>query len=303
MNSDSWLIRIAFLFFGVAALVAAASLFLGVWYLAGGRMGPDAEPATVEVAEAPADPATATVEAPTSAPAEAATLPAATAGATRAASPTARPTEAFSEDTPVPVGPTARLSPTPGPSPTPRAIGAQVVEDWSGYADDDALEEAYSLGEGWADNEVALSLLPAEAAPRGPAGAALRYLINAQAPSDYVGADHSLGGAQDWREFDHLAVWASPSERSNRQLVVQFREISGEVWRHRAKLGVIPEDGLLLIPLVPSAWEWADWSDYRNGALDLEAVTDIGLYVGHAGPGQGVVNFGTIELVQGTAGD
>jgi hypothetical protein len=177
------------------------------------------------------------------------------------------------------------------------AGAALVIEDWRGFADDDALVDAYSFNTAVPDNNLALQL-SSDGAPGVSTGVTAVYSITAPAPNDYVGFDRALGTAEDWSPYTHLAVQVEPGDRSATQLVLQWHEASGEVWRHRTQFADIPADGRLLIPLTADAWEWADWSDQRNQALDLDAVVHVGVYMGHNGPGAGTVKLGAIEVVK-----
>ncbi len=197
---------------------------------------------------------------------------------------------------PAPHGPTGVLSRTPVPSAA--LPPSTVVEDWQRFSDSEALSEAISVNEGWADNRVVVSL----DTQQQPAVDML-FQITAAAPNDYVGFEWDLDGTQDWRGFDNLAVRLATTDVTSRQLVVQFHERSGEVWRHRMALADVvdlPEEGplgtIVRIPLAPSAWEWADWSESRNLEMDLAEVTGLGLFVGHTGPGVGAVVFGAISV-------
>ena len=188
-------------------------------------------------------------------------------------------------------GPTAVLGPTPGPSPT--VPTSAVVEDWRRFPDTDALAGAISVNEGWANNLVGIELVTGR-----QSAIAMAYQITALAPNDYVGFEWDLDRTQDWRGFDNLAVALQAADVSSRQLVVQFHELSGEVWRHRLVLSDAVDDasGKVYIALVPAVWEWADWSENRNLEMDLASVTRMGLFVGHTGPGDGAVTIGAISL-------
>jgi len=191
---------------------------------------------------------------------------------------------------------TIGLSPTAGLGPMRTAVPGLVVEDWSSYADDAALQSAFTTNKGWANNEIKLTRLPAGASPLGPAGVAVAYEIQAAAPNDYVGFERDLAVPQDWSGYKELALAVQTTDRSDRQLVIQFQEPSGEVWRHRLKLRDVPLDGLVTVPLDPSAWEWADWSTPGNKQLDLGQINHVGVFIGHTGPGAGEVRLGTVAL-------
>jgi hypothetical protein len=264
----------AALLIGIAAIIGAVALLIFVLSSTGLIGGPKT------LGDTSAVPTPATV--PTSDAQSA--MPATAAGGAGGLTPAAVPTAGAASR--VPVG-----SPSPGTR--------LVVEDWSGYADDEALRAAFDVNTGWADNSLSLSLMPAVASPHGPAGIAAGYSIEAVAPNDYVGMERDLVPAQDWRGYDRLAAWVATTDRSPRQLVLQFHEGSGEVWRHRAKLADVPADGPLLIPLTPDQWEWAEWSERQNQVPDLNEITRLGIFIGHDGPGACEVRLGTIEVQQG----
>jgi hypothetical protein len=181
----------------------------------------------------------------------------------------------------------------------PGADVVAVVEDWQALSDTAAAEAAIerNLGAGTA-NTMTLALLDPWAAPGGQGGLAIDYQIGEEVPDDFVGFNRTLAPAQDWREATHLAVWADPGSTTAVELVVQFREASGEVWRYKVPAVGIPVDGLLLLPLDTRTFTWADWSTTENGEIDLAAINQYGIYVGHVGPGlTGTLNIGVIGAV------
>ncbi len=206
------------------------------------------------------------------------------AGATSAGGLSAEPTAAAGESSPAMPGP-GMDAPTP-------ASDTLVVEDWASYADDEALAGALTINEGWAKNSIVLALLPATASPHGPAGVAVGYEITAVDPNDYVGFEWDVVPAQDWRGYGELVTWAQSTDATERQLVLQFHEWSGEVWRHRVALKGLPANGEIRIPLAQDQWQWADWSERQNKQLDLHEITRLGLFVGHSGPGAGEMRLG-----------
>jgi hypothetical protein len=186
-----------------------------------------------------------------------------------------------------------------GAVPATTAAPGLIVEDWSGYADDEALRAAFTTNSAWTTNGITLTLLPGPASPMGPAGAAVAYTIQAPVPNDYVGFERDLVPPQDWRGYSRLATWVQTTDRSPRQLVLQFQEASGEVWRHRLPLESVPLDGAVSVPLTAAEWEWADWSVAGNQQLDLDQVNHFGVFIGHTGPGAGEVRLGTLAVQQG----
>lgn len=171
-----------------------------------------------------------------------------------------------------------------------------IVDDFSAYPDEDAVADELDVSSGGEGNRIELSLLDEATSPGGPAGLRVDWTIVAPEPDDHVGAERYMDEAQDWSGARRLAVMADPSERSDRHFVVQFREQgSKEVWRHQGLLSDIPADGRpYSIPLDEEHFARTDWSGLDDEAMQIDAVDYYGIYVGHTGPGEGVLRIGTI---------
>lgn len=178
----------------------------------------------------------------------------------------------------------------------PGADAVKVIEDWSGYPDPDALEAAFDRNLGWVDNRLTLAALPAAQSPDGGPGARLDYGILKPAPNDYVGIERTLWPAQDWSGYQRIDLAVSAEGSMTEQLVLQWREGSGEVWRQRVPVKGLPASGLSLA-LDGAGWEWADWSTKENGRPDLGTVDRWSLFVGHGGAGEGALRLGRLRLV------
>lgn len=175
------------------------------------------------------------------------------------------------------------------------AAAVKVIEDWSGYPDADALDAAFDRNLGWVDNRLTLAALPAAQSPDGGPGARLAYGILKPAPNDYVGIERTLWPAQDWSGYERIDLAVSAEGSMTEQLVLQWREGSGEVWRQRVSIKGLPASGLSLA-LDGAGWEWADWSTKENGRPDLGTVDQWSLFVGHGGPGEGALRLGRLWL-------
>lgn len=243
----------AALLFGVAAVIGAVAMMI---FVLAPIVGVNRAPGEVAI------------------PAESPALPA----------PAGQPADAVA---PAPALPGGGQSVTPAPS-SP-VTDAQVVDDWSRYADTAAVRAAYNVNDGWAPGNDML------VAPSG-GQLAVAYTIKAEAPNDYVGMERALNPGQDWREYDQLTTTVRSEDKSDRELVLQFVEWSGEAWRHRLKLSEVPADGRISIPLTTDHWEWADWSERQNKEMDLNEVTQVGLFIGHSGPGDGKLVLGPLVL-------
>jgi hypothetical protein len=275
---------LAAILFGVAAVIGAVAMVI---FAAGGSL--TARPAGGAVVltepQAPVTGTPADVAAPAPAP-QGATLeapsgPTASGGSAPAVAP-AMPGDGLSIGT---------ATPTAGPGAASRSGAAtQVLEDWSGYPDVDALRAAYSINDGWAAGND-LSLMPHDDS------ATLAYtIVSADPNADYVGMERDLAAPQDWRGYKELTTTVRTADRSARQLVLQFHEWSGEVWKHTIKLSDLPADGVIRIPLTPDQWTWADWSERQNKQLDFNEITHFGVFIGHAGPGSGQLEIGPLAV-------
>jgi hypothetical protein len=108
-----------------------------------------------------------------------------------------------------------------------------------------------------------------------------------------VGLERSFA-AQDWRGYGALRLWVK-SDRSGMDLVIQFRETSGEVWRYRTNLSTFTTRDFRL-PLTESTFQRADWSTYQNGRLDLNAIEYYGFFLGEGGTNAGTIFIDDIRL-------
>jgi hypothetical protein len=91
-----------------------------------------------------------------------------------------------------------------------------------------------------------------------------------------------------------LCLWIK-SDRSGWDLIIQFRETSGEVWRYRTNLSSFTAKDFQL-PLNDRTFQRADWSTYQNGRLDLQAIEYYGFFLGEGGLGSGTIFIDDIRL-------
>jgi hypothetical protein len=179
-------------------------------------------------------------------------------------------------------------------SPDTPGLSALTIDDFEGYGDDEALRAVYSVNDVGGANAGQVSLAYPPHVGRGDQGLAFDYEIKQPSPSDYAGFERSFP-AQDWRGYDTLCVWVK-SDGSPRHLGIQFGEASGEVWRYKIDLSTFTAEGFQL-PLDESTFQWADWSAWEDGEIDLDAVGYYGFYVG-GGLGAGTVYVDDIELTR-----
>jgi hypothetical protein len=190
--------------------------------------------------------------------------------------------------------PTLMLTNTPTPIPTP---ADRMIESFESYGDDEALRAAYSTDA--PENDASVSLSVARNVYAGNQSLAFSYDIHTIVPidadiaTDYAGLIRDFA-IQDWRGFNYLRLWVR-SDGSTKDLVIQFHEASGEVWKHTTNLSSFRERDLQLA-LDTSDFEPADWSPWINGEIDLGSVAGFSIYLGHAGPGRGTVWIDAIRL-------
>lgn len=173
----------------------------------------------------------------------------------------------------------------------------RIVEDWEAYRTAGELELGTQRNLGIGNNALTLRLEPSEEDGL-PTRKTLVMIFDIQeaAPEDFVGFDRDLGATQDWTGSRAVGLWVSAQEPSEADLVFQFRELSGEVWRCQQPL---PKgETFLVLSLDADTFRRTEWSPLQNGQIDLQAVDRYGLYVGHRGPAKaGTVRFGPIVRI------
>lgn len=180
------------------------------------------------------------------------------------------------------------------------ADSVTAVEYWAPFGYVDEVEAAITRNLGVGDNAMTLTLGTADvSAPLQGPGLLITYDIPEAPPHDFVGFNRDLDSVSDWSGASAVALWVGHAEPASVNLVFQFRERSGEVWRHEGPMPAVDSGAPLMLPLDMATFEWANWSTEENGTMDLGAIDQYGVYVGHTGPGRaGVVHLGPIALVQ-----
>ena len=179
----------------------------------------------------------------------------------------------------------------PSPTPTLPPASELVVDDFEGYSDDDALRAVYSVNDVGGANVGQVSLAYPPDVGGGDQGAAFYYEIRISS-ARYAGFERRMP-AQNWGGNDTLNVWVK-SDGSDRKLAIQFGETSGEVWRCQIQLSTFDSQHLALA-LDKGTFQWADWSSWDNGQIDLEAIDYYGFFVG-GGLGAGTIYVDEMAL-------
>lgn len=180
------------------------------------------------------------------------------------------------------------------------ADGVTVIEDWADFDRAEDVEATIARNLGMGENAMTLSLSPARTvASYSGDDLVMAYEIRESPPHDFVGFNRDLDPPADWSGATRIALWIDASMAAEVNVVFQFRETSGEVWRHQGAMPTSAGGALLVLPFDTDAFTWASWSTTENGTPDLGAVDQYGVYVGHAGPGRsGVVHLGPIALIE-----
>jgi len=206
------------------------------------------------------------------------------------------PTPTSVPPTPTPPRPTPTLTPTHMPIPTPLPV-ERMIESFESYGSNRALRAPYSINA--PENNGSISLAVAPNVYRGSQALAFAYTIHTIVPAggytvtDYAGLIREFA-PQDWRGFNYLRLWVR-SDGSNKDLVVQFHEASGEVWKYTTSLSSFVDKDLQL-SLSTNVFHLAEWTPAVNNQIDLGSITGYSIYVGHSGTGQGTIYVDAIRL-------
>lgn len=181
---------------------------------------------------------------------------------TASLSPTSDPTP-----TPEPLSPTPTPPPTVTPTPTPPP--QLLVEDTESYSSAASLNAAYHINHCWDANEGQLTLSGPPHVGGGTQAVAFWFNNRQAPPNDYSGFERFLPVPQDWSGHSHLCLWAE-SDGSINDVVMQFREKGGEVWKHYLPLPPGARDSC--VPPSEGVFVPADWSAAGNDRIDLSAA-------------------------------
>jgi ribosomal protein L40E len=214
--------------------------------------------------------------------------------------------------TPEPLSPTPTSPPTETPTPTPRPTETStptaparetptttprpqlLVEGAESYSTAVALNAAYQINDCWDANEAQLSLAGPLHVGGGHQAIAFWFNIRQAPPNDYAGFERFLTGSHDWSGYSHLCLWTEHDGSIN-DIVLQFGEKGGEVWKHY--LALSPGARESCVPLSEDVFVHADWSAPGNGRVDLPAIDYYGVYVHRSQPGSGTVYLDDLRVV------
>ncbi|MGC9332707.1 MAG: hypothetical protein ACP5JJ_01050, partial [Anaerolineae bacterium] len=185
-------------------------------------------------------------------------------------------------------------TPLPEETPTSTSQPQLMVEDAESYSSAASLNAAYQINHCWDANEGQLTLSAPPHVGEGTQAIAFWFNIRQAPPNDYVGFERFLATAQDWSGHSHLCLWTE-SDGSINDVVIQFREKSGEVWKHY--LPVSPGGRESCVPLSEGVFVHADWSARGNDRIDPSAVDYYGIYVHRSQPGSGTIYVDNLRVV------
>lgn len=292
----------------ILAVVAVVLLALGARANDRGRLRPTTEAVTGSTETRPPS--------PTATPLSAATVDDLATEVVKAQAVASTLTAAAPTDTPIPsdtptqtptgtpsptsspsataTSPTPSETPTSTPTPTtPTPLPFSFLDDFETYGSDGALNAAYSVNDIGGANTGQLRLAFAPNTYTGGTSAAFHFDIKNPYPDDYAGFERTFT-TQDWRPFRSFCVWVR-SSGGGWDLVIQFREDSGEFWRYRVKQSTFGDRDFCL-PLNEQTFEWADWSAAENGRIDRDGIDYYGFFVGHGDLGSGTIYVDSIRL-------
>jgi hypothetical protein len=154
-----------------------------------------------------------------------------------------------------------------GGGPTPEPEDSPLRDDFETYTSDAALRAAYAPVSGSGSIEASLD------STRGDnQGSAMRVQFTLGAVG-YVGLGRPM--LDDWTGAIALSVWIAP-DANGREVVLQFREASGEYWERRVTFDTAAPTRLDL-PL--AGFTRPSWSEPGNGLQDLQAIVQVVLFL------------------------
>lgn len=170
------------------------------------------------------------------------------------------------------------------------ALAAEATIEGFEYPSDEALAAVFATnGPG---NDILISSSAANAVS-GSYALEMRYTMNIGAV-DYVGIEKNFGSLMSWLDYSSICLWLNNDDFQG-HLVVQFREHNGETWKTEVPLAN-RTSGDVCIPLDESRFFLAEFSPTQNSTLDLEAIENIGFYLGAGGRDAGVLYLDNVRL-------
>jgi len=195
-------------------------------------------------------------------------------------------------------------SPSQSTVATPTPPPPLSLDDFEGYAANADLQAAYQINCAWTIANTAELRLSDVMIPTagGSHAAAFGFDIRAEPPQDYCGFERIME-SQDWQPYTALHLWVR-GDGSDRTLVVQFGETSGEVWKTRILLSKFGVKEFLLALDQQTFAESAIYPELagpgaeenQNGRIDLAAIKYYGFFVGHGSMGPGDIYIDNVEL-------
>ena len=184
------------------------------------------------------------------------------------------------------------LAPT-NTAPPPTALPGLSTENFEQF-NTAALVNAFQLNNLGGGNPASISIAGPPHVGNGNRSLSLQFQINNPAPDDYVGFERYLGTPLNWSGYSRLCLWIDNQSTAS-EVVLQFREQGDEGWKHRSSLAGIGT-GDYCFPLSQPTFQLADWSQPRNGQIDLGEIVYYGIYINGPVGAQGTVYFDNIRL-------
>lgn len=170
-------------------------------------------------------------------------------------------------------------------------IPGLMIEDFE-YGDSSYLASNYDINA--PGNELLLDLSGPPNVNFGQKSLTMNYRINNDPPSDYAGIERQNYSPTDWRNHSSICIWIKNGDFLG-HLVVQFREQSGEAWKHEIQLQNISLQEVC-IPLTEDYFLLADFSSPQNRLMDLSAINNYALYLEGGGKTGGTIFLDSLRL-------
>ncbi|QGQ98362.1 hypothetical protein EHS13_27495 [Paenibacillus psychroresistens] len=170
---------------------------------------------------------------------------------------------------------------------------ANLIDNYEGYGgSNSSLQAAYIRN---TSGNAVTTTLDTTNKNEGTYGMKVAYTIGSP---NFAGIVHTLGSA-NWSGQNGISFWLKP-DGSNRQLTVQFKESSGEIWEAYYTL---TGTTAATVGLLFNGFQHPSWYSGGNGVIDLGAITEFNLYVnqGAGATGSSTLYFDSITTANLTA--
>lgn len=166
---------------------------------------------------------------------------------------------------------------------------AMLIDDFSGYRDDAALQSVYRTHPDGNEVKVYLDRRVIDGREFS-----VRYEYTIDTP-EWGGVERTLPW-ESWEGAKGIRFWWKP-DGSHNSLTIQFGQATGEYWEAYVPIQGKTEPELVQLPF--EAFVRPAWNTKGRDEIDLGMITSFAIYIGQTGNGgeSGVIYFDAFELI------